>query len=281
MVSKAGKQQLLLVSVEEVLHRDTILVGQLQGRKGRHLGLHAYHLLKLYLRVHSDSMEKRTGTLYVVATPIGNMEDITLRALRILKEVDVIAAEDTRHTRHLLQRYGIETPLVSFHQHSSAGRLQAIIQRLLSGESVALVTDAGTPGISDPGGVLVAEAHRAGIRVVPIPGASALTALLSVSGLPAHRFRFEGFVPRKEGARKRFFESLADEEVPIVLYESPHRLLKTLQSAYEVLGDRLVVIGRELTKQFEEVFRGRLSEAIERWQAKPPKGEFVIAIAPP
>ncbi len=226
-------------------------------------------------------MENRTGILYVVATPIGNLEDITLRALRILKEVDVIAAEDTRHTRHLLQRYGIETPLVSFHQHSSAGRLQAIIQRLLAGESVALVTDAGTPGISDPGGVLVAEAHRAGIRVVPIPGASALTALLSVSGLPAHRFRFEGFVPRKEGARKRFFESLADEEVPIVLYESPHRLLKTLQSAYEVLGDRLVVIGRELTKQFEEVFRGRLSEAIEHWQAKPPKGEFVIAIAPP
>lgn len=225
-------------------------------------------------------MKNAPGTLYVVATPIGNLEDITLRALRILKEVDVIAAEDTRHTRHLLQRYGIETPLVSFHQHSGAGRLQSLLRRLLEGESVALVTDAGTPGISDPGGMLVAEAHRAGVQVVPIPGASALTALLSVAGLPAHRFRFEGFVPRKEGARRHFFEALAEEEAPVVLYESPHRLLKTLQTAYEVLGDRLVVVGRELTKQYEEVFRGRLSEAIAHWQAKAPKGEFTLVIAP-
>lgn len=221
--------------------------------------------------------EKR-GILYVVATPIGNLEDITLRALRVLKEVALIAAEDTRHTRKLLERYEIATPLTSFHQHTRTNKRHALIQRLLSGDSVALVTDAGTPGISDPGTVLVAEAHEAGIPVVPVPGPSALTALLSVSGLPAHRFRFEGFVPRKEGARRQFFESLREADLTVVLYESPHRLLKTLQTAHEVLGERPVVIGRELTKQFEEIFRGTLGDALAHWQATPPKGEFVIAI---
>ncbi len=225
-------------------------------------------------------MDSPTGTLYVVATPIGNLGDITLRALETLQQVDLIAAEDTRHTRRLLQHYNIDTPLISFHQHSGQGRVEQIIQRLLKGESVALVTDAGTPSISDPGGVLVAEAHRHGIRVVPVPGASALTALLSVSGLPTHRFRFEGFIPRKEGARRKFFERIAGEEMVVVFFESPHRLLKTLQTAHEVLGEREVVVGRELTKQFEEVFRGRLSDALAHWQAKPPKGEFVVAIAP-
>lgn len=219
------------------------------------------------------------GALYVVATPIGNLQDITLRALETLKTVDLIAAEDTRHTKKLLQHYGIETPLISFHQHSGAGRIEQIIRRLQAGESVALVTDAGTPGISDPGGALVEAAHKAGIRVVPVPGASAVTAILSVAGLPAHRFRFEGFPPRKEGARRKFFESLQGEDAPVVFYESPHRLLKTLQTAYEVLGDCGIVVGRELTKQFEEVFRGRLSEAIAHWQAKPPKGEFVIVLS--
>jgi 16S rRNA (cytidine1402-2'-O)-methyltransferase len=219
------------------------------------------------------------GVLYVVATPIGNLQDITLRALETLKTVDLIAAEDTRHTKKLLQHYGIETPLISFHQHSGAGRIEQIIRRLQGGESVALVTDAGTPGISDPGGALVAAAHKAGIRVVPVPGASAVTAILSVAGLPAHRFRFEGFPPRKEGARRKFFESLHGEDAPVVFYESPHRLLKTLQTAYEVLGDCGIVVGRELTKQFEEVFRGRLSEAIAYWQAKPPRGEFVIVLS--
>ncbi|MCS7300180.1 MAG: 16S rRNA (cytidine(1402)-2'-O)-methyltransferase [Fimbriimonadales bacterium] len=218
------------------------------------------------------------GVLYVVATPIGNLGDITLRALETLRTVDLIAAEDTRHTKKLLQHYGIETPLISFHQHSGAGRVEQIIRRLQQGESVALVTDAGTPGISDPGGVLVEAAHRAGVRVVPVPGVSAVTTILSVAGLPAHRFRFEGFPPRKEGARRRFFEALQGEDAPIVLYESPHRLLKTLQSAYETLGDCTVVVGRELTKQFEEVFRGRLSEAIAHWQVKPPKGEFVVVL---
>lgn len=218
------------------------------------------------------------GALYVVATPIGNLQDITLRALETLKTVDLIAAEDTRHTKKLLQHYGIETPLISFHQHSGAGRIEQIIQRIQAGESVALVTDAGTPGISDPGGALAEAAHQAGIRVIPIPGASAVTAVLSVAGLPAHRFRFEGFPPRKEGARRQFFESLQGEDTPIVFYESPHRLLKTLQAAYETLGDCTVVVGRELTKQFEEIFRGKLSEAIAHWQSKPPKGEFVVVV---
>lgn len=219
------------------------------------------------------------GVLYVVATPIGNLQDITLRALETLKTVDLIAAEDTRHTKKLLQHYSIETPLVSFHQHSGAGRIEQLVRCLQQGESIALVTDAGTPGISDPGGTLVEAAHQAGVRVVPIPGASAVTAVLSVAGLPAHRFRFEGFPPRKAGARRRFFESLRDADAPVVFFESPHRLLTTLQAAHEALGECTVVIGRELTKQFEEVFRGTLSEAIDHWHATPPRGEFVIVVA--
>ena len=211
------------------------------------------------------------GVLYVVATPIGNLQDITLRAVETLKTVDLIAAEDTRHTKKLLQHYSIETPLVSFHQHSGAGRIEQLVRCLQQGESIALVTDAGTPGISDPGGTLVEAAHRAGVRVVPIPGASAVTAVLSVAGLPAHRFRFEGFPPRKAGARRRFFESLRDADAPVVFFESPHRLLTTLQAAHEALGECTVVIGRELTKQFEEVFRGTLSEAIDHWHATPPR----------
>jgi 16S rRNA (cytidine1402-2'-O)-methyltransferase len=221
-----------------------------------------------------------TGVLYVVATPIGNLQDITLRALETLRTVDLIAAEDTRHTKKLLQHYGIETPLVSFHQHSGTGRIEHLVRRLLQGESIALVTDAGTPSLSDPGGTLVAAAHQAGVRVVPIPGASAVTALLSVAGLPAHRFRFEGFPPRKAGARQRFFEALRGAEMPIVLFESPNRLLATLEAAYHTLGDCTIVVGRELTKQFEEVFRGKLSEAISHWQATPPRGEFVLALMP-
>jgi 16S rRNA (cytidine1402-2'-O)-methyltransferase len=218
------------------------------------------------------------GTLYVVATPIGNLEDITLRALRVLREVALIAAEDTRHTRKLLARYEIETPLLSFHEHSPPARLQKILQRLESGESVALVTDAGTPGISDPGASLVKAAHEAGIPVVPVPGASAVTAALSVSGFAAARFRFEGFPPRKAGARKRFFEAFQEEDAPIVLFESPHRLLDTLQTALEVLGDRPVVICREMTKQFEQIFHGTLSVALQHWQQHAPRGEFVIVL---
>jgi 16S rRNA (cytidine1402-2'-O)-methyltransferase len=218
------------------------------------------------------------GTLYVVATPIGNLEDITLRALRVLKEVALIAAEDTRHTRKLLARYEIETPLLSFHEHSPPARLQEILRRLESGESVALVTDAGTPGISDPGAVLVRAAHEVGISVVPVPGPSAVTAALSVSGFSAARFRFEGFPPRKAGARTRFFETLKEVEEPIVLFESPHRLLQTLQTAYQVLGARPLTLCREMTKQFEQIWHGTLSEAITYWQQQTPRGEFVLVI---
>jgi 16S rRNA (cytidine1402-2'-O)-methyltransferase len=221
---------------------------------------------------------KVPGTLYVVATPIGNLEDITLRALRILREVALIAAEDTRQTRKLLARYEIETPLLSFHEHSPPARLHQILQRLESGESVALVTDAGTPGISDPGASLVRAAHEAGIPVVPVPGVSAVTAAISVSGFVASRFRFEGFPPRKAGARKRFFEALQEEDAPIVLFESPHRLLPTLQTALEVLGDRPAVICREMTKQFEQIFYGTLSSALQHWQQHTPRGEFVLVL---
>jgi len=224
-------------------------------------------------------MEKpASGTLYVVATPIGHLEDITARALRILNEVEFIAAEDTRHTRKLLQHFQLETPLTSFHEHSPQAKLDSLIARLKGGESLALVTDSGTPGISDPGANLVREAHRQGIPVVPIPGANAALAALSVSGFWAQRFRFEGFPPRKAGERKRFFEHLLEYDAPIVLYESPFRVLKTLQCALEVLGDRPVTVCRELTKQFEEVFHGTLSEAVARWQAKEPRGEFTLVI---
>lgn len=219
-----------------------------------------------------------TGALYVVATPIGNLEDITARAIRILGEVDWVVAEDTRHTRKLLQHFQIGTPLTSFHGHSPQTKVDELIARLREGANFALVTDSGTPGISDPGANLVKEAHRQGIPVVPVPGASAVTAALSVSGFWSQRFRFEGFPPRKPGERKRFFERLLEYDASVVLYESPFRVLKTLQSALEVLGDRPVTVCRELTKQFEEVFHGTLSEAIAHWQSKEPKGEFTIVI---
>lgn len=221
------------------------------------------------------------GTLYVVATPIGNLEDITLRALRVLQEVALIAAEDTRHTRKLLARYTIETPMLSFHKHSPPARLRELLQRLEAGESIALVTDAGTPGISDPGAALVKAALESGIPVVPVPGPSAITAALSVSGFPAQRFRFEGFPPRKEGARTRFFEALQAEDAPIVLFESPYRLLKTLQTAHTVLGNRPVTVCREMTKQFEQIFHGTLGEAVAHYQQHAPRGEFVIIIGAP
>lgn len=214
----------------------------------------------------------------MVATPIGNLEDITLRALRILKEVDLLAAEDTRQTRKLLKRYEINTPLTSFHQHTSVAKQQELLSKLRSGLKIALVTDSGTPGISDPGALLVALARQAGVPVIPIPGASAVTAALSVCGFPAQRFRFEGFPPRKAGKLRRFFEALLEEADPIVLYESPARLTQTLQTALEVLGDRPIVICRELTKQFEEIFSCSLSKALEHYRQKTPRGEFTLVI---
>lgn len=214
-------------------------------------------------------------TLYVVATPIGNLEDITLRALRILGEVDLIAAEDTRKTKRLLAKYGINTKLTSYHQHSKAGKTSYLL-RELSGKDVALVSEAGVPTISDPGGGLVRAAIEEGIPVVSVPGPSAVATALAVSGMAADRFLFLGFLPRKKGERRRLLASVADEPLTIVAFESPHRLCRALTDILEVLGDRRVAIGRELTKLHEEVFRGTVSEAIEHF-AKP-RGEFTLVI---
>jgi 16S rRNA (cytidine1402-2'-O)-methyltransferase len=219
------------------------------------------------------------GRLLVVSTPIGNLEDITLRALRVLREVDLIAAEDTRHTRKLLAHYDIHTPLTSFHQHQQFRQAPGLVRRLLEGASIALVTDAGTPGVSDPGAVLVRLALEAGVDVSPVPGPSAAIALLSVSGLDTHSFVFEGFLPIKSGRKRRVLESLSAEQRTLVFYESPHRLAKTLALMLEVFGDRPAAVGRELTKVFEEVTRGTIAAALERYRDKTVKGELTIAVA--
>jgi 16S rRNA (cytidine1402-2'-O)-methyltransferase len=219
------------------------------------------------------------GRIYVVATPIGNLEDITLRALRVLREAAVIAAEDTRHTRKLLAHYDIHTPLTSFYQHQQFRQAPALIARVLAGADLALVTDAGTPGISDPGAWLVRQALEAGIDVVPVPGPSAVVTLLSVSGLPTDAFLFEGFLPVKGGRKRRLLESLAGEERTLVFYESPHRVAKTLALMAEVLGARRAAVGRELTKVFEEVRRGTLPELAAHFETGESRGEFCIAVA--
>ena len=221
------------------------------------------------------------GVLYIVATPIGNLEDITLRALRILREVDAILAEDTRVTRKLLSHYDIHTPLTSYHAHSPPANEQAFVVRLERGESLALVSDAGTPCISDPGHGLVSAAAEAGIPVVPIPGCSAHAAALCVSGIATGRFAFDRFPPRGRSDRRAFFEALKHEQRAVVLYEAPHRLVSTLRELLRSLGDRKVVVGRELTKAFEEIYRGTTTEALERFAGTAPRGEFTIVIHPP
>ena len=213
--------------------------------------------------------------LFIVATPIGNLEDITLRALRVLREVGLIAAEDTRKTRHLLAAYGIKTPLTSYHEHNKKAKMTYLLNRLEE-KDVALVSEAGMPGLSDPGYELIVAAAQRGIPVVPIPGPSVVVTALVVSGLPTHQFTYLGFIPRKRGERRRLLESVAGEPRTIVGFESPHRLLPTLEDLKEVLGDRRIAIGRELTKIHEEVFRGRISEAIEHF--KEPRGEFTLVI---
>lgn len=215
--------------------------------------------------------------LFVVATPIGNLDDITLRAIATLKAVDLIAAEDTRQTKKLLTRHRISTPLISFHQHSRQPKTDQLIHRLQAGEKIALVTDAGTPGISDPGGALVAAAHQANIPVVPIPGTSAITAILSVAGINSDSFLFLGFLPKKKG-RATLFKELKNLAVPLVLFESPNRVLKTLVELHATLGERETIIGRELTKVHEEILRLPVSRAITHFQSHPPRGEFVIVI---
>jgi 16S rRNA (cytidine1402-2'-O)-methyltransferase len=214
-------------------------------------------------------------TLYVVATPIGNLEDVTLRALRVLREVSLIAAEDTRTTRKLLAHHGIRARLLSYNEHNKAARIPRILAALRDGD-VALVSEGGTPAISDPGLDLVAAAVEAGIAVTPIPGASAVTAALAVSGLPARQFTYLGFLPRRSGERRRLFASLRHDPRTIVAFESPHRLRRSLDDMRTEWGDRRLAVSRELTKVFEEVFRGRISEALERFTE--PRGEFTLVI---
>jgi len=218
------------------------------------------------------------GVLYIVATPIGNLEDITLRALRILKEVNLIAAEDTRHTKRLLDHYGITKPLTSYHEHNEKTKAHALVERLKRGESIALVSDAGTPLLSDPGYRLVREAIKAAIPVVPLPGPSAMTALLSVSGLATDRFVFEGFLPARRGERRERLGALREEKRTMIFYEAPHRLKESLGDLLEILGDREAVMGREITKIHEEFLRGRLSEMLARVQGKEPRGEITLAV---
>ena len=218
------------------------------------------------------------GVLYVVATPIGNLEDVTLRALRVLREVDLIAAEDTRHTRTLLQRHGISRPLTSYFDAVERERAPKLVERLTGGESIALVSDAGTPRVSDPGYHLVRAALAAGITVVPIPGPSAVTALVSVAGFAAERFVFEGFLPTRPGARAARLAALAREPRAIVFFEAPRRLAAFLAAAEAALGDREAVVAREVTKRHEEILRGTLGE-IARELREPVRGEVTILVA--
>jgi len=218
------------------------------------------------------------GTLYLVATPIGNLEDITLRALRVLREAAVIAAEDTRHTRKLLSHHGIPARLVSVHEHNETGRIPELLGRLEAGESVALVSDAGTPGLSDPGTSLVAAAAAAGVRVVPVPGPSALVAALVSSGLPTAPVTFLGFLPTSPADRRRALDEARAVPHTLVLFEAPHRLRRTLAAMCEAWGDRRAAVARELTKVHEEVFRGRLREALQHFSETPPRGEFTLVV---
>jgi len=219
-----------------------------------------------------------TGTLYIVATPIGNLEDMTLRAIRLLKEADLIAAEDTRHTKHLLDRYRIETQLTSYHDHNKEEKAPVLVARLLEGKNIALVSDAGTPGISDPGYFLINLAIDQRIPVVPVPGATAAIAALSVSGMPTDRFVFEGFLPARHMARIKRLQDLATEDRTLIFYEAPHKVLAATQDMLEVLGDRRAVFTRELTKIHEETIRGTLSEILKHLQTGSLKGEFTIIV---
>ncbi|HIK36542.1 MAG: 16S rRNA (cytidine(1402)-2'-O)-methyltransferase [Geminocystis sp.] len=221
-----------------------------------------------------------TGILYLVATPIGNLEDITLRAIRILKEVDLIAAEDTRQTAKLLRHYQISTPTVSYHEHNSKSRTPELLEKLKGGSNIALVTDAGTPTISDPGYDLVRECVASKIQIVPIPGAMAGITALIASGLPCDRFCFEGFLPLKRKERELRLVQLQGETRTIIFYEAPHRLVTTLMDLQKHFGiDRPLVVARELTKIHEEFWHGTIAEAIQLYQDKSPRGEYVLVVA--
>jgi len=217
------------------------------------------------------------GTLYLVATPIGNLEDITYRAVRILREVRLIAAEDTRRARTLLQRYEITTPLTSYFEHNKLTKLETVLAALEQGD-VALISDAGTPGLSDPGYELIAEAIVRDVPIVPIPGPSAPIAALVASGLPTDRFVYVGFLPRKQAARRRLLSQLARESYTLVCFEAPHRLADTLADMVDLFGDRPIAVGRELTKLHEEIWRGTLQQAVQRFAGLESRGEFTLVV---
>jgi 16S rRNA (cytidine1402-2'-O)-methyltransferase len=220
------------------------------------------------------------GALYLVATPIGNLGDLSHRAVEVLKSADLIACEDTRHSRVLLEHYGIRKPLTSYHDFSEKKRAPELVARVKQGANVALISDAGTPGIADPGFRLVAEAIREGVRVEALPGPSAFVTALVLSGFPTDRFAFEGFLPVKDGQRRNRLKALAEEDRTVIFYESPHRILKSLAAIRETLGDPLIAVARELTKKFEEVLRGKASEVEAKLSAGRPRGEFVIVLGP-
>ncbi len=219
-----------------------------------------------------------SGALYIVPTPIGNLEDITFRAVRVLKEVDLIAAEDTRHSRVLLNHYGIRTPVTSYHEHNERSKAPGLVERLRQGLTIALLSDAGTPMISDPGYRLMVEAVGAGVQVIPLPGPSALTAALTAAGLPTDRFAFEGFLPAKKNARRSTLEALREDTRTLIFYETPHRLKETLADMAEIFGDRDVAIGREISKVHEEFLRGPTREIIAKLEQQDVRGEITLIV---
>ena len=219
-----------------------------------------------------------SGSLYIVPTPIGNLEDITFRAVRVLKEVDLIAAEDTRHTQVLLNHYDIRTSVTSYHEHNERGKARELVEQLRQGRSIALLSDAGTPMISDPGYRLVVEAIRAGVQVIPLPGPSAVTAALSAAGLPTDRFGFEGFLPAKKSERRSALEGLKKDTKTLIFYEAPHRLKETLADMAEIFGDREVAIGREISKVHEEFLRGALREILATVEQQTVRGEITLVV---
>ena len=225
-----------------------------------------------------ERYEEMSGKLYLCATPIGNLEDITFRVIRTLKDVDLIAAEDTRHSRKLLNHYEIKTPMTSYHEHNKIEKAKYLVEQLLSGKDTALITDAGTPAISDPGEELVKQAYDAQILVTSLPGPCALITGLTLSGLSTERFSFEAFLPSDKKERARILEELIDDTRTIILYEAPHRLPKTLKELYEALGNRTITIIRELTKIHETVWRTSLADAIASYASLEPKGEYVLVI---
>lgn len=236
------------------------------------------HLDKECRRVGFHMQEKKQGQLYLCATPIGNLEDITFRVLNTLKEVDLIAAEDTRHSIKLLNHFEIKTPMTSYHEYNKVDKAKYLVQRMQMGENIALVTDAGTPAISDPGEELVRQCHDAGITVTSLPGACAAITALTLSGLSTRRFCFEAFLPADKKEKQEILEELKEETRTIIMYEAPHRLKKTLQECFEVLGNRKMTLLRELTKKHETVFLTTIEEAIAKYETEEPKGECVLVI---